>query len=200
MHDDFHDRLIECLPHLRAFAIMITRDRERAEDLVQDTVVRALSKSHLFAAGTNFKAWLFTILRNQHIDGIRLRRREAIVSMPEDLLQDLQITIPNQESRLVLKELMRAVGDLSHDQQEVLLLVVGQGMSYEQAAQVCACPIGTIRSRLARARQELQRALNGPEPVAAAVAAPMEELEVAAPRWPAIVARRAERRVEAVRR
>lgn len=160
----FEDLLIANLPNMRAYAMMIARNREQAEDLVQDSVARALAKCHLYQPGTNFKAWVFTVLRNQHIDGLRARRREAITDMPEDVLNDLQIALPRQDDHLVMRDLMRALKRLSADQRDALLLVTVQGMSYEEAAAICGCPIGTIRSRLARARMELHRSLLGEEP------------------------------------
>ena len=157
----FHDQLIDCLPHLRAFAIMITRDRSRADDLVQDAVVRALAKVHLFTPGTNFKAWIFTILRNQHMDAIRRRKWEA-VTPGEEKREPVQIMPANQDDHLVLDELRQALARLPVNQREVLLLVAS-GLSYEEVAQSCGCPIGTIKSRVARARRELHAALLGEE-------------------------------------
>jgi RNA polymerase sigma-70 factor (ECF subfamily) len=159
--DTFQNQLVANLPAMTAFAVMLTRNRSAADDLVHDTVVRALSREELFTPGTNLKAWLFTIMRNLHINNLRAGHRSRIVDIDDDLLPNLASAAPNQEHRLVLKELFRAIGGLNRDQQEVLSLVVGQDMSYEEAAQVCGCPIGTIRSRLARARRELERMLAG---------------------------------------
>lgn len=161
MADILHDQLIDTLPSLKAFATMLTRDRQRAEDLVQDTVVRALARSELFQPGTNFKAWTFTIMRNHYIDTMRQQKREALTEVGDEVLQNMQVTAANQEHRMVLQDLMRALGNLSDEQREVLSLVVVNGMAYEEAATITGCPIGTIRSRLARARRELERALTG---------------------------------------
>jgi RNA polymerase sigma-70 factor (ECF subfamily) len=159
--DTFQDLLVSNLPAMTAFAVMLTRNRQSADDLVHDTVVRALSREELFTPGTNLKAWLFTIMRNLHINNLRAGHRSRIVDIDDDLLPNLASAAPNQEHRLVLKELFHAIGTLNRDQQEVLSLVVGQDMSYEEAAEVCGCPIGTVRSRLARARRELERMLTG---------------------------------------
>jgi RNA polymerase sigma-70 factor (ECF subfamily) len=159
--DTFQNQLVATLPAMTAFAVMLTRNRQSADDLVHDTVVRALSREELFTPGTNLKAWLFTIMRNLHINNLRAGHRSRIVDIDDDLLPNLASAAPNQEHRLVLKELFLAIGGLNQDQQEVLSLVVGQDMSYEEAAEICGCPIGTIRSRLARARRELERMLAG---------------------------------------
>lgn len=159
--DTFQDQLVSNLPAMTAFAVMLTRNRQSADDLVHDTVVRALSREELFAPGTNLKAWLFTIMRNLHINNLRTGHRSRVVDIDDDLLPNLASAAPNQEHRLVLKELFHAIGTLNRDQQEVLSLVVGQDMSYEEAAEICGCPIGTVRSRLARARRELERMLTG---------------------------------------
>jgi RNA polymerase sigma-70 factor (ECF subfamily) len=159
--DTFQNLLVATLPAMTAFAVMLTRNRQSADDLVHDTVVRALSREELFTPGTNLKAWLFTIMRNLHINNLRAGHRSRIVDIDDDLLPNLASAAPNQEHRLVLKELFQAIGGLNPDQQEVLSLVVGQDMSYEEAAEICGCPIGTIRSRLARARRELERMLAG---------------------------------------
>lgn len=159
--DTFQNQLVANIPAMTAFAVMLTRNRQSADDLVHDTVVRALSREELFTPGTNLKAWLFTIMRNLHINNLRAGHRSRIVDIDDDLLPNLASAAPNQEHRLVLKELFRAIGGLNRDQQEVLSLVVGQDMSYEEAAEICGCPIGTIRSRLARARRELERMLAG---------------------------------------
>lgn len=168
--DTFQNQLVANLPAMTAFAVMLTRNRSAADDLVHDTVVRALSREELFTPGTNLKAWLFTIMRNLHINNLRAGHRSRIVDIDDDLLPNLASAAPNQEHRLVLKELFHAIGGLNRDQQEVLSLVVGQDMSYEEAAEVCGCPIGTIRSRLARARRELERMLAGDTALPAAKA------------------------------
>ncbi|TDQ83042.1 RNA polymerase sigma-70 factor (ECF subfamily) [Dongia mobilis] len=177
--ESFRDQLVAKIPALTAFAVMLTRNRQTADDLVQDTILRALTRQELFTPGTNLKAWLFTIMRNLHINNLRAGHRARLVEIDDDLLPNLASTAPNQEHRLVLKELFRAIGTLNPDQQEVLALVVGQDLSYEEAATICSCPIGTIRSRLARARRELERMLAGD--VALPVSAPRQARRCAVP-------------------
>ncbi len=161
MADTFQNQLVAFLPALKAFAVLLTRNRQTAEDLVNDTVLRALRKQDLYTMGTNLKAWLFTIMRNIHVNNLRAGQRNRLVQIDDDLLPNLASVAPGQEHALVLKELFRAMDGLNPDQREVLLLVVGQDFSYEDAARICHCPIGTIRSRLARARRELERMLSG---------------------------------------
>ncbi|WP_374467128.1 sigma-70 family RNA polymerase sigma factor [Ferrovibrio sp.] len=161
MTDSIHGLLMETLPSLKAFSVMLTRDRHWAEDLTQETVLRVLAKAEQFQPGTNFKAWVFTIMRNQHIDQARRRRREATTFGDSEAIENLMAVKAPQEDKLVLDELLQAITRLNQAQREVLVLVVGNGLSYEEAAKVCGCPIGTIRSRLARARQELERMMLG---------------------------------------
>ncbi len=161
MADTFQSQLVAQLPAMKAFAVMLTRNRQSADDLVHDTIVRALDKQALYAMGTNLKAWLFTIMRNLHINHQRAALRSRVVEVDDDLLPNLASVAPDQEHVLVLKDLFRAMDGLNADQRDVLLLVVGEDLSYEEAAQVCGCPIGTVRSRLARARRELERMLSG---------------------------------------
>ncbi|WP_374383211.1 sigma-70 family RNA polymerase sigma factor [Dongia sp.] len=168
MADTFQNQIVSFLPALKAFAVMLTRNRVSADDLVNDTVLRALRKHHLYADGTNLKAWLFTIMRNIHINNLRAGQRRRLVEVSDDLLPNLASVAPGQEDVLVLKELFRAFDGLSENQREVLMLVVGQDLSYEETAQICGCPIGTVRSRLARGRRELGRMLDGEVPLPAA--------------------------------
>lgn len=157
----FHDQLIDTLPALRAFAMMLTRDRSAGEDLVQDTVLRALDKAEHYTLGTNLRAWLYTIMRNQFINGLRRRQRERLTDIDEDLMDNLDAVAANQEHVLVLKDLMAAMGELRPEQREALHLVIADGLSYDEVAQICNCPVGTVRSRIARARRELEVRLMG---------------------------------------
>lgn len=157
----FHDELIEFLPSLKAFAMMLTRDRAAGEDLLQDTVLRALDKSDSFTMGTNLRAWVYTIMRNQYINTLRRRQRERVTQIDDELLENMDPVAANQEHALVLKDLLRAMGELRQEQREALHLVVADGLSYDEVAHICGCPVGTIRSRIARARQELETRLTG---------------------------------------
>lgn len=150
-----HDEIIGVVPHLRAFARSLTGDADRADDLVQDTVVRALNAAEQFTPGTNFKAWTFTILRNLHVNN--LRRRKFVAEPGNALDLELIGIPPSQESSLALHELRRSLLRLSVEHREVLLLIGASGFSYEDAARICNCAVGTIKSRLCRARRELAK-------------------------------------------
>jgi RNA polymerase sigma-70 factor (ECF subfamily) len=158
---EFCAQLTACLPRMRSFARFLCRREDLADDLVQDTVVRALTAAHQFQPGSNFKAWIFTIMHNQNISNFR-RKRPQITSTEVDNPGSCQIA-PNQIDALVLRDLDSAMRRLAPAQREALILVVVNGLSYEDAAQVCDCAIGTIKSRVARARTALQDMLMGRE-------------------------------------
>ena len=160
--DDFRSSIVGCLPQLRAFARVLTRNRERADDLVHDTLVRALAAEDKFQKGTNIKAWLLTILRNQHISD--LRRRKVEVEPVDDLIDAALPTPPGQVSSVEFGELRKALMKMSVQHREVLILVAAAGLSYEDTAEVCKCAVGTVKSRLNRARVELRRLLSEPAP------------------------------------
>jgi RNA polymerase sigma-70 factor (ECF subfamily) len=149
--------LLACVPHLRAFAWFLARNRERADDLVQDTIVRALGAAHRFQAGTNLKAWMFTILRNLHYNEVR-KNRVQVQSLDDPLAYEPAI-LPSQMASLEFGDFRRAFWQLADDQREALILVGASGLSYEEAAKVCECPKGTIKSRVSRARRELLQIL-----------------------------------------
>jgi RNA polymerase sigma-70 factor (ECF subfamily) len=159
MHSDFERELIAHIPHLRAFARFVTQNADQANDLVQDTIVRALRAQNQFQPGTNFKAWTFTILRNLHVNTMR-RRHVKLESIEEGAL-DVYAVSPEQEKKLEFQELRVALGKLSREHREVLLLVGASGFQYEEAAEICKCAVGTIKSRLSRARNELYQLLLG---------------------------------------
>lgn len=152
---EFH-RLVESeIPRLRRYARALTRDSNRADDLVQDTLVRGIAKAHLWQAGTDIRAWLFTIMHNQYVNNIRHTMREQatvdIDQVASTLVAATDPTVSRQQS-----ELDRALGYLSKGQREVVLLVGLEGMSYDEAAKILRVPIGTVRSRLGRAREALR--------------------------------------------
>ncbi|MGQ3672944.1 sigma-70 family RNA polymerase sigma factor [Xanthobacter sp. TB0136] len=150
---ELRNRVVELLPALRAFARALTRDRSEADDLVQETLLKALSNIDKFEPGTNLRAWLFTILRNSFYTDIRKRKRES-----EGLsMLGLQSSNagPEQEWALTLKSLEEALKHLPDDQREAVVLVGAAGLSYEEAANVCNCAVGTIKSRVNRARTKL---------------------------------------------
>lgn len=159
--DDFCAELTKCLPHMRSFARFLCRRDDLADDLVQDAVVRALVAAHQFQPGTNFKAWIFTIMHNQNISDFR-RRRPLVTSIEVEEPASCQVA-PNQIDSLVLVDLDNAVKKLPASQRKALILVVVHGLSYEDAAQVCRCAVGTIKSRVGRARSTLREMLMGYE-------------------------------------
>src|SRR6516162_2358084 len=152
---EFH-RLVENeIPRLRRYARALTRDSSRADDLVQDTLVRAIAKAHLWQAGTDIRAWLFTIMHNQYVNNIRHAMCEPATVDVDQLASTLVATSDPTASRQ-LSELDCALGYLSKGQREVVLLIGLEGMSYDEAAKILRLPIGTVRSRLGRAREALR--------------------------------------------
>jgi RNA polymerase sigma-70 factor (ECF subfamily) len=145
--------LLAAIPSLRGFAYSLCGNAVLADDLVQETLVKAWANSASFQLGTNLRAWLFTILRNEFYSQMRKKGRDV---------QDTDGEIANrvadrggQEGHLQLKELREALAELSPDQREALVLVGASGMSYEEAAEICGANIGTIKSRVSRARARL---------------------------------------------
>jgi RNA polymerase sigma-70 factor, ECF subfamily len=149
--------LLECVPHLRAFAWFLAKNRDRADDLVQNTIVRTLTAAHQVHAGTNLKAWTFAILRNLHYDEVR-KNRVRIQSLDDPLSYEPTM-LPSQVASLEFGDFRRAFWQFADDQREALILVGASGLSYDEAAQVCECPKGTIKGRVSRARRELLQIL-----------------------------------------
>lgn len=160
VHNDFHGQLIALLPKLRIQALALTRNRAAAEDLVQDSVANALAAQDSFTPGTNFAAWMHRILRNRFISTLRKQRETTDI---DDLPMSAFAVGAAHEDRMVLKELGRALTRLPSDQREALFMVVLQGMSYEDVAQATGCAVGTAKSRVFRARRQLQAWLMGEE-------------------------------------
>jgi RNA polymerase sigma-70 factor, ECF subfamily len=152
------DNILATLPRLRAFAISLSGKVDRADDLVQETLLRALTNINSFEPGTNLQAWLFTILRNQFRSEYRKRRRE--VEDVDGRFAENLTTPPEQQSRLEFEEFRQALTELPVDQREALILVGASGFSYEEAAQICGCAVGTIKSRVNRARSRLAEILS----------------------------------------
>ena len=153
---DLHDLLEPQIPRLRRYSRALTRDPQRADDLVQDTLVRALMKQDRWEPGTNLRAWLFTLMHNQYVNNVRRANREAGTIDIDDVSSSLVATTDPTASRQ-LYELERALGQLAAEQREVILLVGLEGFSYEDAAKILAVPVGTVRSRLSRGRESLRR-------------------------------------------
>lgn len=155
---DIKFEIIAQLPNLTRFARSLTRSSSSAEDLVQDTVLRALSNLDKFKPGTNLRAWLFTILRNQFYSSKRKGKWE--VEDAEGAQAARLVQIPDQEPHMALEEFREAFRGLPPDQREALVLVGISGLSYEEAAETCDCAVGTVKSRVNRARQKLAIALD----------------------------------------
>ena len=172
----FRAALVDAIPNLRAFAISLSGDHHRANDLVQETLLKAWTNHDKFESGTNFKAWLFTILRNTYFSEIRKRRREVQDIGGQAAAQ--LVSPPEQHGHLDLAEFRKALTSLSADQREALLLIGAEGFSYEDAAEITGCPVGTVKSRVNRARVHLAELMSigspedlGPEQMAQAVIA-----------------------------
>jgi RNA polymerase sigma-70 factor (ECF subfamily) len=164
MSDVFRDGIVELIPAARAYATVLTRHKGDADDLVQDTLMRAWRFRDGFAAGTNLKAWLFKILRNEFVALIYARR---------NLVQDVDgryaarlVSAADQDWRLAYSELLDGLDQLTPDTREALLLVAATGLTCEEAAQVCGCAVGTIKSRVSRARQRLAELVDVDLPLA----------------------------------
>jgi RNA polymerase sigma-70 factor (ECF subfamily) len=159
---DFDRLLEEQIPRLRRYARALTRDVERADDLVQDTLVRALIKQHLWQAGTNLRAWLFTLMHNQNVNNARHSIREGW-NIDVAAMSNVLTAITDPTASRQLYELDRALGQLAQDQRQVILLVGLEEFSYEETAVILKVPVGTVRSRLSRGRDQLRRLLDMPE-------------------------------------
>jgi RNA polymerase sigma-70 factor (ECF subfamily) len=146
------------IPNLRAYARMLTHDRANADDLVQACLERAIDKVDTFEPGTNLKGWLFTILRNVYINDRRRAARWEADSDPVDM-EDLFPAAPSQANSLAMQEFMEAFQRLKEDERSLLMMVAVEGCSYEDTAGILGVPVGTVRSRLSRARGHLRELL-----------------------------------------
>jgi RNA polymerase sigma-70 factor (ECF subfamily) len=155
--DSLRDAFVSAIRHLRAFAFSLCRDAHLADDLVQETLVKAWQKRESFEEGTNLKAWLFTILRNNYFSDLR-KKNHLLVEANGDCIERLSAP-PAQSEHLDLQDFAAALGRLDSAQREALILVGAEGFSYEQAAQICGCAVGTIKSRVHRARHRLANLL-----------------------------------------
>lgn len=150
--------LISVIPNLRAFAVSLCGNPDRADDLVQETLVKAWSNLDSFVPGTNLPAWLFTILRNIYYSEYRKRRREVADS--DGTIAARLATAPSQNSHMDLLDFRSALQQLPNDQREALILIGASGLSYEEAAGICNCAVGTMKSRVNRARNRLAEILS----------------------------------------
>ena len=147
------DSLVAEMGSLRAFAVSLCGDKERADDLVQETLFKAWNHLDSFKEGTNLKAWLFTILRNTYFSERRKRRRE--VEDADGTYAGRLATHPEQHGHMDMQDFRAVLVRLPDDQREALILVGAAGFSYEEAAEICGCAVGTIKSRVNRARNRL---------------------------------------------
>ncbi|MEN0040271.1 MAG: sigma-70 family RNA polymerase sigma factor [Pseudomonadota bacterium] len=151
--DNFKADLLEVIPNLRAFALSLTKAADKADDLVQETLLKAWNKHHLFQPGTNLKAWTFTIMRNEFYSQMRKRGRE--VQDSEGVLASQMASHPEQQGHMDLEDFKNALEGLPEDQREALVLIGANGFSYEEAAEIVGVAVGTIKSRVSRARSRL---------------------------------------------
>lgn len=150
---DFRRELVAILPHLRAFARSMCGRADLADDLVQETAMKAWAARDRFIPGTSLRAWAFTILRNVFLSQLRRNRRRIDYDQVD--AERLLVVEPDQDDRLHLADVEAGLQRMSPERREALLLVGAGGFTYEEAAQICDCPIGTMKSRVARARTEL---------------------------------------------
>jgi RNA polymerase sigma-70 factor (ECF subfamily) len=153
--------LVAALPRLRRYARVLTGDVHRADDLVQDTLARAWDKRHLWQAGSDLRAWLFTIMHNIHVNQFSLRQRErAQVSLDADDGSEAgwEVSVrATQSDRIEVNEVLAQIGQLPVEQREVLILAAVEGLRYDEIARLLGVPAGTVMSRLSRARERLKR-------------------------------------------
>lgn len=157
-HADPRDRLAGAIPKLRAFAISLARDATMADDLVQDTILKAWSNIEKFDPATNLDAWLFTILRNTFYSSLRKTRREV---QDSDGVHAASLSVkPAHDSHMAMREFQKAFDLLSPEHREVLILVGASGFSCEEASEMMGVAIGTVKSRASRARKRLAELLH----------------------------------------
>jgi len=156
------DDLVAAIPNMRAFAISLCGNRDRADDLVQEALVKAWNHLESFEQGTNLKAWLFTILRNAYFSELRKTKREIADS--DGQFAARQAVPAEQQGHLDLVDLNNALAKLPADQREAVILVGAEGFSYEDAAGICGCAVGTVKSRVNRARTKLAELLSDEPP------------------------------------
>jgi RNA polymerase sigma-70 factor, ECF subfamily len=156
----FRDQLVALLPALRAFARGLCRHREMADDLAQDAMMRGWAARESYTQGTNFRAWMFMIMRNQFYT--TLRKNSRTTSLDPEVAERMLVVAPAQQNGINVDDVAKALQKLPAEQREVLLLVGANGVSYEEAAEIMGCAIGTVKSRLARGRAALALLIDGP--------------------------------------
>ncbi|WP_419319185.1 sigma-70 family RNA polymerase sigma factor [Caulobacter sp. ErkDOM-E] len=153
----FKRELVTLIPHLRAFARTLTGDPTAADDLAQDAMMKAWDARASFQLGTNMKAWTFMILRNQFYSEKRRSWRQS--QLDQDAAERTLVAVDDPEAPVALDELRMSLGMLPAEQREALILVGAGGFAYEEAAVICGCAVGTVKSRVSRARRALQAIL-----------------------------------------
>jgi len=156
----FRDQLVALIPSLRSFARGLCGWRDLADDLAQESMVRGWAARSSFTPGTNFRAWMFMILRNQFYTTIRKDKR--MTSWDPEVAERVLVEAPTQQDAIHIGDVAKALQQLPAEQREVLLLIGANGVSYEEAAEVIGCAIGTVKSRLARGRKALALLIDGP--------------------------------------
>ena len=161
--EEFKLALVEQIPYLRAFGRSLCGDRDRADDLAQETLIKALRARTRFQKDSNLRAWLFTILRNHYYSECRRSVRQQ--DWDEDAMSAKLVVQSNQETSLSVVDLYRALQLLPAEQREALILIGAGGFGYDEAAEICGCAVGTIKSRVSRARRAIEAAIqNGTLP------------------------------------
>ena len=156
---DFRRELVALIPHLRAFARTLAGNPAGADDLAQEALMKAWDARASYQMGTNMKAWTFMILRNQFYSEKRRSWRQT--QLDQDAAERTLVAVDNPEAPVVLDELRQGLGMLPPEQREALILVGAGGFAYEEAADICGCAVGTVKSRVSRARRALQVILEG---------------------------------------
>lgn len=159
---EWREEVVTMIPALRAFAWSLSHNGSDADDLVQDTLIKAWSNRDKFEPGTNLRAWLFTILRNTYYTQV-IRRRREVRDETGEYANNVR-TPPTQDWSVALRALQTALGRLPAEHREALILVGAAGLSYEEAAEICGCALGTIKSRVNRARARLLKIMDAEEP------------------------------------
>lgn len=158
---EFREQMVKLIPALRSFARGLCGNRDLADDLAQDAMMRAWAAQDSFTPGTNFRAWMFMIVRNQFYTTIRKNSR--MTSWDPEAAERILVTPATQGQTVEVNEVAEALKKLPDEQREMLLLIGAGGMSYEEAAEIAGCAIGTVKSRLARGRAALSLLINGPD-------------------------------------
>jgi RNA polymerase sigma-70 factor (ECF subfamily) len=165
--EGFRKELLGVLPHLRAFARGLSGRPDFADDLVQEAAIKAWTARERYQAGTNMRAWTFAILRNHYLSELRRSRRQT--DLDEGAVERMLVMEADQEGPLHLGDMEVALQKLAPERREAVLLVGASGFSYEEAAEIAGCPIGTMKSRVARARADLARMLGDEAEVVVAI-------------------------------